>query len=316
MMDHIILSAVAFFLVALVLIYLWQPRKASCANDVPWAKLSMREAIALVTSEDTPSLIHEQSHNSGPIFRLAIPKWKPFVVCTDYVTSKHIQMDASNDKSEEYRVVELGSGCPILLSKKTSSTGPNGWAAERKTFSPLFTKSKYDFGVLRERLGQFDDYLKLAIKQDKGEINAPEGLVWLMIDIFGSSAFGIDMQALNGTSSSLGRMFLEELKFAHQEIVLRQSAAPWRRFMLWDPDVKRSRIASDRLVCLGQHILDNARTTKLKNPQAPLCGIMQELLKFPFPSDKHRAVEVTSFLTGGFDTTGYTLAWYVFYDAF
>lgn len=251
----------------------------------------------------------EETIKSGAIIRIPKLHMEPFVICADYEVANIILNEPSHDKPDTYKVLDIGTGCPNILTKKTASKGSNGWAPERKAFSLFFTKSKYGFGVTEDRLAQLDLILSSIIAKKQGVFSAPELMVQLTIDAFGSSAFGVDMSAMSGPESSLGRCFLREIDFAHREFIKNQSARPWRRLMWWDTDVQRARLASDRLVELGLQIIEHARRSKSENPEDQLCGVMETLLSFPYPSDKDRAVAVKTFLTGGYDTTGYTLAW-------
>jgi len=107
-----------------------------------------------------------------------------------------------------------------------------------------------------------------------------------------------------------GLLVQEELGIAHKELILRQMSAPWRRFMLWNVEVRRGNLAAARCIDVGKQLLSTARD-HLKECKK-LGRVMEVMLSFPFSSDLQRAAETIAFLTGGYDTTGYTLAWTLF----
>ena len=79
--------------------------------------------------------------------------------------------------------------------------------------------------------------------------------------------------------------------------------------MFWNADVKRGNQAAKECLDVGIRILAEAKGLRDNKPDAKLGKVMEVLLTFPFSSEVQRAAETISFLTGGFDTTGYTLAW-------
>jgi len=279
-------------------------------GSVPFANLSMLETIDTVTSYDSPLRIHNLSFESGSTFRLLLPQLAPVIVCTEWKVAKEIYKDDLSDKPDFYKVFDLGTGCPVLVSKKTSSPGPSGWAMERKAFAGYFVKSKYDVDVLHKRLAELDEILNISEESQDGEVDATELMVRLMIDVFGESALGIDMKGLSGAPSgevSLGRIFLEEMR-----VVMRQSTQPWRRYMgSFLPDVKIAIAARERLIAVGEAIVENGRMREAEPGFTP-SHLLSKLLNYPFPEERYRPLEAILFLTGGYDTTGYTLAWTLF----
>ena len=125
-------TVIGGFIVVIAARFLWLGWRESTKLSVPWAKLSMVDTIGVLTSFDAPMRLHALSLNSGTVFRLCLPQIPPFVVCTEWEVAKDIFNEKSSDKPDQYKVFEVGTGCPVLVSKKTSSEGPSSWAKERK----------------------------------------------------------------------------------------------------------------------------------------------------------------------------------------
>ena len=82
--------------------------------------------------------------------------------------------------------------------------------------------------------------------------------------------------------------------------------------MFWNADVKRGNQASARCVHIAAQILATARNLKEQAPQEKVGKVMEVMLSFNFASEGQRTAETIGFITGGYDTTGYTLAWALF----
>ena len=176
---------------------------------VPNSKLSVRDIIHLMSSKASPMHFFEESLKLGKVFRISMPRWKPFVLCMDTQVSKEILQDATSDKPDLYKFVEVPRGCPILVSKKTKGIGENSWAAERKAFAPCFAKNQYNFSNAKDQLAKLDLFLEATICDDDGNLrNVSRMMCQYTIDAFAKSAYGIEMNALGGPPDSLGNIFL------------------------------------------------------------------------------------------------------------
>jgi len=117
--------------------------------------------------------------------------------------------DAASDKPDLYKVIEIPRGCPVLVSRKTKGIGETSWAAERKAFAACFAKKQYNFNCAKEQLATLDTILEATICDDDGNF---EGVSRVMcqytVDAFAESAYGIEMNALDGPPSSIGNIFL------------------------------------------------------------------------------------------------------------
>ena len=270
----------------------------------------------MLTSTNAPMQLYEQSLKHGNVFRLALPQWAPFIICMDAATTKDILMDKHSDKPDVYKVLEVPRGCPILITKKTMSSGPTGWPSERKALAPCFAKSNYDMANLEKHLAKLNAHLEVLVLEKTGVgvlVDAPRLMCQFTIDAFASSAFGVALESMGGPLSSLGNTFLDEVRIAHVELILNQAVAPWRRWRVWDPEVRRGNVAASRCLDVGKQVINSGRQRRKEHPEHEVGGVMKVLLDFPgFTSEVQRAGEVVSFLTGGYDTTGYTLSWVLF----
>jgi len=196
-------------LVVAITTHIWRMTSKENKCKLPLSELSTSETIRMMTSKALPELLHEQSLILGKVFRLSMPQWRPFVMCMDPQVSKEIFQDATSDKPDLYKVIEIPRGCPVLISKKTSSVGKDSWAAERKAFASCFAKNQYNISNANNQLAKLDLYLEATICDDDGNL---EGVSRIMcqytVDAFAKAAYGIKMNALGGPIDSLGNTFL------------------------------------------------------------------------------------------------------------
>lgn len=206
-MFYIAASTITFIVAVFTYILNLNYSRNRC--EVPSSKLSVRETIRLMSSKASPMHIFEQSLKLGKVFRISMPRWRPFVVCMDTQVSKEILQDATSDKPDLYKFVEIPRGCPILVSKKTQGSGENSWAAERKAFAPCFAKNQYNFSNAKNQLAKLDLFLEATICDDDGNLkNVSRMMCQYTVDAFAKSAYGIEMSALGGPPNSLGNIFL------------------------------------------------------------------------------------------------------------
>jgi len=291
-------------------------KKAGEGKQIPYATWSFFETVAAMTSTESPMCIYDEIMKVGDTFQVWLPSFEQNVICTDWTVAKEVFNDSLSDKPSEYSAFEMGTGCPVLVSKKTSSPGPSGWAQQRKAFSSFFTKSNYDVRVLQRRLSELDILLDTAMIQSQGRegvVDATSLMVQFSIDVFGEAAFGVDMKGMSGAAPqevSLARQFLKEVSVVHHELILKQWTAPWRRYMgFFLPEVREAFAARERLLSVGEAVIEQGRAQQQAPSEATPLKLMKTMLEFPFPTEKYRALETIMFLTGGYDTTGYTLAW-------
>ena len=175
------------------------------SKQIPRCPLSMMETVRMLTSTSGPMMLLEQSLTYGKVFQISFPSLHPFIMCMDSTVTKEILEDPSCDKPDFYNVIEVPRGCPVLISKKTLSTGRDSWTTERKAFAPCFSKNQYDFEKLNEELRKLD----LFIAKSGGDLqNAPRVFCQFTLDAFSRTSYGVEMNALGGSDDSLGNEFL------------------------------------------------------------------------------------------------------------
>ena len=269
------------------------------------------------------------------IVHLPFPTLNPtFLVAESSIARKILEGDASSgipesDKSFRYKLLlKLTCGIPTILTKKTHG---EGWAFARKGAGPSFSITNLYrlLPALQKKLNYFSRILREHANEGKILEDLAAWGVCFTLDFITTSMFDTDFAALDeryanlcgggngsGDSSSiteekLGTRFLKDLKTAMIEFTLKQPLNPLRQLMFWKKEIWEARRAAASLEAMGQQLLDTYRLAhteeELKNDRSTLAYIIRS----PYPSDKERVADITTFLIAGHDTTGYQMAWII-----
>jgi cytochrome P450 len=177
------------------------------------------------------------------------------------------------------------------------------WKAARKGSAPAFASHEVSRmnQVCREHLQQW--IAAIPDDDDQGWVFDPSAdMIRLTFFIVMESAFEYAPTEEEYTS------FVAELELALREFVFRQSVNPLRRmFAFLIPEARRAVQACRKCRVLGQRVLDSYRSNPHKSTHNTLIKLIDENPAFA-GNDPLKVSELVTYLTAGFDTTGYTLS--------
>lgn len=190
------------------------------------------------------TFIHEQSIKLGPVFRLSLPEWAPFVVVCDSALAR-VVLEGEEDvpaceKIDRYHVIDhITLDCPSIVSRKNKA---EGWDWARKGVSHNFSnkclyKELYSMSHCRQNFCA----LLSTFAAQSAEIDLKQLVDRYTLDFLGISMFHANFHAIHNDPTSL--KFLEEMTVAMTEYGQRQYFNSFRHFMFWYRDVKRAKEA-------------------------------------------------------------------------
>ena len=122
--------------------------------------------------------------------------------------------------------------------------------------------------------------------------------------------FGVDYCTMQSEHSP-GHLLMHEFELVLQEFALLQSFNPLRFLMFWNTDLRRAKLAGEKIRAAQSKILDNYRASMTPEEIAKDSSILAHIVRGPYKSDKERCADMTLFMIAGHDTTSYTLAWII-----
>lgn len=120
--------------------------------------------------------------------------------------------------------------------------------------------------------------------------------------------FDTDLGTMQSTSSE-GHALIDEYEIGLREYALKQMINPVRFLAFWDKDVRRAKSAARAIDTFQQGVLNKYREKDHASDIEEDNSILGHLLRSPYPSDRERCADMTTFLLAGHDTTSYSLAW-------
>ena len=299
----IALSACGF-----VLVQLFRKRR----RIPPVCPLSTRETLREMTARGTPpGWLYRMRRTMGTsVFCLRIPSWEYFVVVCDSETARTILMDPQAEKPRMYKPMsELTDGVENIFTKKTYG---QGWEHARKGSAHAFTTARIssNMGASAPHLADLDVVMESHARRQE-PMHVAETMARLTVDIIGSVGFGgYPMNALCGSDGeSDGRKFMTDLETCLLEYTSKRALNPLRRFThFWHPEVREAKAAARRLMCFAQRVLDvyRARVGADRDADSLIAHLCNNKM---YRNERERCADVVTYLIGGHDTTGYTLAW-------
>jgi cytochrome P450 / NADPH-cytochrome P450 reductase len=205
--------------------------------------------------------------------------------------------DKDSEKPFLYASFSKIGGYPNIFSRQTVDPL---WKAARKGSAPAFASFEVSRmnKVCREHLQQW-----IADIPDEGLVFDPsEAMIRLTFFIVMESAFEY------APTEEEYKSFVANLELALREFVFRQSVNPLRQmFGFLIPEARRAVQASRQCQVLGQRVLDAYRSNPDKSTHNTLIKLIDENPAFA-GNDPWKVSELVTYLTAGFDTTGYTLS--------
>ena len=122
--------------------------------------------------------------------------------------------------------------------------------------------------------------------------------------------FGVDYCTMQSEHSP-GHLLMHEFELVLQEFALLQSFNPLRFLMFWNTDLRRAKLAGEKIRAAQSKILDNYRASMTPEEIAKDSSILGHIVRGPYKSDRERCAEMTVFMIAGHDTTSYSLSWII-----
>ena len=129
----------------------------------------------------------------------------------------------------------------------------------------------------------------------------------LMLDAITIGMFDVDFHAL--TPGSEGDKLLHEFDISIAEFGRARPFNPFRKYMFWDPDMKRAYQAVDYIQQVCRNILNKYRSSKSLEEKENDTSILGHLVRCPYENDDKRCADMQSFIFAGHDTSSITIAW-------
>ena len=259
----------------------------------------------------------------GPVLLAPIPTFRPsFLVSDPRVVRMVLEGDPSNgipesDKSFRYKILRsITGGVNTILTKKTHG---EHWQFARKGAGPSFSMQHLHrlLPALQTKLNRFNDILAQHATEDKVLEDLAAWGVRLTLDFIATSMFDVDFHCLDARAAAVtgtnttasasaaalpegtvsdGQLFLSELELVLKEYTMRQPLNPFRRYQFWNKEVREAARAARSLERLGQKLLDTYRATHTEEQLKADQTVLAYLIRSPYPSDRERVGDITTFL--------------------
>ena len=231
---------------------------------------------------------------------------KPTVYCADPAFFNVLLgpngLDKSNESYDALRDA-TGLGYNNLITRKWHEL----YMDIRKVIMPFFSSANMTkrLTCCHEKLEHFMKVFEVAAEENR-VIEVTEECCKLTLDCLGLAAFGYDFKALSGGGSE-GLQVMETVPFLMEEVANKQRFIPFRRYMTFLKDVRKSRNILKENMKLCKSILANREAQDKRQEKGNL--LVDWFLQAPYESDEHRAADVMLFLVGGYETAGHQIAW-------
>ena len=272
----------------------------------PYNREGMFVTLARFMDGTMPDLILDNARTVGKVFRLSMPELRRWFVVCDPKLAKSI-LENHPEKPDLYKSFDtLYPGVSSMFSKRTH--GEN-WESARKNLAKAFSLT-----ALTSTLPQFDTKLQrlIAVFEEaagnKKSVDISAVMLSFTFDFLTCSMFDIDLDAM-GDGPTQGKEILHHMEFFLKEFYLKQVFNPFRKYMFWDPEIRRAMKSAERFKNLNAKILSDYRANHSKEIAEADASILGHIVKGAYRSDNERYAEMMAFLIGGHDTTGLTLSW-------
>eukprot|EP00434_Breviolum_minutum_P036603 symbB.v1.2.032435.t1/scaffold3895.1/size70954/2 len=233
------------------------------------------------------------------------------VYCVDPGYTGKILGANGHDKSDEsYDALKesLGQGHNCLITRKIHEN----YTEIRKPIMNFFSYSN-----MMKRLSfckhKLQDLVKTcqAAAEEQTPLELSELFCNVAVDILGLAAFSYDFEALQG-GSNIGLKVAHSFPFLIEECGMKQRFLPFRKYMTFLPDVRKSKQVKAENLSFCKDLLRRRReeTAKTLDPKEGHL-LIDSLLKAPYESEDARAADVSIFLAAGHETVGYQISWCV-----
>jgi cytochrome P450 len=224
------------------------------------------------------------------------------VAVGDPALTREILIDPLSTKPKEiYGAFNLVTNA---VPNMFTEAGDIPWKHARKGVAPAFS-SQHVRRMNRICMEHTEKFIKERLEPliDAGEsFDVAEEMINLTISVICESAFEFE------PTKDETNMFLEELTIALREFSFKTALNPLRQIFGWFlPEVRRARIAADRLQQFALKILKSYREGDNHALEDTVIGRIVNNANYK--DDLARAADITMFLVAGHDTTGFSIAW-------
>lgn len=269
----------------------------------PCAPAGIIETVKSISGNDCPWFyVRTAKMLDSNIFRISLPlPGTPMVVVVgDAGVARDILSDRTTEKPEgiykTFRDVAGGG-------KSMFTTNGDFWHQRRKNLSPAFS-SKHIKRMNNVAIKMAEVWIKDRLEPmiDKGQsFDVAKEMTKITLNAISETAFEYIM------TEEEKSMFLSDLELTLKEFLFKTSTNPLRSiFGLLIPERRRAFVAAESLVCLAKKIMSSYKNLKAPQKDTIIDRIMKSDV---YNNDLERVGDIIATLLGGFDTTGYSIAW-------
>ena len=208
------------------------------------------------------------------------------------------------EKSELYKRGDAKAFSSIF----TKYTYGENWDIHRKALAPSFstTNIRKIIPQLELCMASFCSSLEKR-SANKESFDILDMCSRLMLDAITIGMFDVDLHS--SESGSEGDKLLHEFELYIKEFFLIRLQNPIRKYMFWDPEIKRAYQSGAHIDSLCQKILTKYRSSHTQEEIEQDSSILGHLVRCPYENDEHRYLDMFTFLFAGHDTSAITIAW-------
>jgi len=265
----------------------------------PKCQVGIVESVKAIAGPEMPWFLIKCAKSLGYIFQLRLPlPGVPMVVC---VGDADVAQDILRDSLTEKPMQVYSAFDSVTRGRSIITAKGSFWTHSRKNISRAFT-TKHTNRMNQEALSKTKSWIehKLQPMIDLGEsFDIGKEMIELTLSIVIKAACDYEM---NNQEASA---YIHELELAIDDS-LKTAVNPLRRFLTPFLQDRRAYKASKKVQDVAFKIMDNYRSKSSLTEGTIIDLIMKNDL---YKTDEERASIITGLIIGGYDTTGYALAW-------
>jgi len=292
-------ASCAVFTLIFSIIFFTKSKKNNDGRSIPMAPAGIFETIAGQTSKDAPFFLLKMARTLGKYnFWLNIPGIKIYMIA-DYKLARRILQDKTTDK-------------PRAVYKKFQGTmSKTLFTSEKNDYQKSIRKSTAH-AFSRKEVARMNDVAKKYVNEwmnstvqdyaESGEIFNP-GYEFnrITFKVICEAAFEYD-----GSDKEF-EDFEYHADVANREFMVKSAVNPFRNaFGNFIPSYREALHSSEMLLAFSGRVLEAYRKNPNKSDKNTIIKILEA--NKSIENDRQRCSEIFIWLTGGHDTTGYTLS--------
>jgi|UniRef100_A0A8J9TET2 cytochrome P450 len=270
----------------------------------PYAPAGLWETALSVSGSQAPSFMIQMARELNcSVFRMRLPIFgTPMVVAVgEPLLTKAVLTDSGSIKPAIiYKAFHNVTKGPNIFSE----TNLVLWKHARRGVSPAFSTQHVQRmnSICAQQTERWIKERLVPAIENETAFDIAQAMRDLTVSVLCEAAFEYDP-----TEEDM-RTFLFETETAMREFSFKQSANPMRQWFAWVlPEVRRARLATDRMQAFGFKVMNHYRSLKHHETEDTVIGRIMNNDKYK--NDAARAADILTLLVAGHDTTGYSLAW-------